>query len=70
RAQCHRLRSDVTQWVIMIEGEKPNVHASLLKVTSGQLRNLGSLLLLQKKRLAQEKPGTGPGCHDLQTVFT
>jgi hypothetical protein len=36
-----RVRSDLTQEVKLIEARKINVHAALVKVTSGQLPFLG-----------------------------
>ncbi len=44
RARCqwfNRVRSAVTQKVNAIEAEIVSVHAKLLKMPSGQLRNLG-----------------------------
>jgi len=39
--QLNRVRSALTQEVISIEVTNINVHNGLLKITSGQLRNLG-----------------------------
>ena len=40
--QLNRVRSALTQEVISIEATNINVHNGLVKITSGQLRNLGS----------------------------
>jgi len=41
RQQLNRVRSALTQEVISIEATNINVHNGLMKITSGQLRNLG-----------------------------
>ena len=42
RQQLNRVRSALTKEVISIEATNINVHNGLVKITSGQLRNLGS----------------------------
>jgi len=42
RARRWRVRSALTQMVSVIEAAKVNIHAALVKVTSGQLPFLGS----------------------------
>ena len=41
RQQLNRVRSALPQEVITIEATNLNVHNGLVKITSGQLRNLG-----------------------------
>ena len=43
QAQCHRVRSALTQTVSVIKGNNVSVHADFPKAKSGQLRFLGSM---------------------------
>ena len=51
QARCNRAHSEVTHQVNVIEAAKVNVHAALLKLSSGQLPFLG---LMNERRWCRQ----------------
>ena len=64
QARCNRVHSEVTHQVHVIEAARVNVHAALLKLSSGQLPFLGACRIWGVE--SENRPQRGQFLPDLQ----